>query len=571
MTGVTKRTSSKFKPSMVEGGARTAVDVGLGLSPAAQRRMSSILLEEWLGKSEDHYPTSISKPPDLPQRCSTEEEIENYQDKVDKYHTELVRTMHTLPRTYNWYLAPNWEKWYSKPSTSVVWANVEKHFETARVYYLPHFVAKEELPRLIAAVPAVCTPGDDYLQLASSYEAQDPVSYDVSKEGPLRGKGSGWIRDYAKQVLLSKSDERTHTHRDLSAAINARPQLLDIFERRRSRMKCIASSVDLFATHGFPDGFPRRIRDVNRIRQDIVVITGSAPQFCTSYLDYADLILSEADYGSRLQCYDRLGQLPRSFNEAWAIADKEDKLTKQTQFKILPGRRLFHISGYVQTMKDCFFLWLRAFDDQVRRMSHDRKGYLQIQAIGCNAFANLPEWMAEYKDFAHTLMPLLIQVVEEVLDQNYFPNIIKVGFCDFSGLALFSPNKEFRGHITTMPCSREDICKFDDKEHENYICGMLNPGNSFSLPGNKHGYSSVESQIGENTTLRIVQNWINNQNLVDSRYHIAVDGPSQLLAGHKTSVGMPCIIGDATSVQEYTWAGDEQPVIIGAIQREEGP
>ena len=526
------------------------------------------MLEDWLAKTGRRQLTPIAEPPALPQSCSIKKELEKYQDKVDAYHTELIRTMQALPRTYSWYLAPSWERWYGKPPTSVVWANVEKHFKTARVYYLPHFVAQEEVSRLIVAVPAVCTVRNDYIQLVSANDAQDPASYDMREEGPLRGKDSEWIQEH---VNKAKSDGRTHEHNDLSAAINTRRQLLDIFERRRSRMKCIASSVDVFATHGFPDGFPRRIKDVNKIRRNIVVVTGSAPQFCTSYLDYADFVFSKGDYGSRLQCYDHLGVLPTTFDEAWIVADKEDKMTKQTQFKILPGKRLFHISGYIQTMKDCYFLWFRAFDDQVQRMSSDRKGYLQVQAIGCNAFADLPRWLAGYEDFAHTLMPLLIEAIEEVLDQNYFPNIIKIGFCDSSGVALFSPTKDFRGHITMMPCPREDICKFEDKEYKNYTCGILNPGNSFSLPGNQRGYTSLESEVGQNSTLRIVQNWINNRNLVDPRYAIAVDGPGQLLAGRKTSIKMPCIISDAKSVQEYTWEGHEQPIIMGIIEREEGP
>ena len=499
----------------------------------------------------------IDLPPVIPDECITEEQIKAYEMRLITFHIGLIRKMDATSRTFNQYFSPIWTQWFStsRKAKNLVYQNVQKHRTTARVYYLPHFIAKTEIPRLLSAVPAMCTGSDGIIHLQSPIPGHQVI--------PSKSPKKEWLREGNQYSSWTLDSGGSKSFDNLLQAIAACPRLLNIFERRRSRMKCIASNVDIFATHGYLGKGPLRKRPAN-IRQNIVAITGVAPQFDTSYLDYADFIFEEDMYPSRLECYQTLGRLPST----WATLRESSIDDNQERFYRLPGRRIFHAAGYLQTMKDSFFLWLRAFDDQVRQRSSDSKGYLQITAMGCDSAPLFTAGKTEVKDLADLLAPLLLQAIEETLEDNYFPNIIKIGFCDYSGRALFCPTKDYIQHINLIPCPYINLCQFENVEYKKYVCGLLVPGNSFSLPGNEHGYDSIEAEIGINTSLRNVQSYIHNEHLVDPRNHVAVDGPCMLFAGQEAQVKAPCIISDTNSVQDYTWTGAAQPIITGNIARE---
>ncbi|CAF9903646.1 MAG: hypothetical protein GOMPHAMPRED_000465 [Gomphillus americanus] len=511
----------------------------------------------------------LDLPPVIPDDCSTDALIRAYEMKIITFHVGLIRRMEASPRTFNRYFSPIWLQWFGKleQAQALVYQNLQEHLKTARVYYLPHFIAKTEIPRFLAAVPAMCTANDGMIHLQSSIAGPRSVVHDRYQSDPSKSIRKGWLRDGNNYSAWTLDSENSTTFHNLSQAIKVCPRLLNIFERRRSRMKCIASSVDIFATHGYVGKEPQRKTPKN-IRQNIIAITGVAPQFGISYLDYADFILEEDMYCSRLECYQILGQLPPTWANLEETSIYDNQKGNQRSFYMLSRGRIFHAAGYLQTMKDSFFLWLRAFDDQVRRRSNDSKGYLQIPAMGCDTSSLLPPNGAEVEDLADMLTPLLVQAIEQTLEDNYFPNITKIGFCDFSGKALFCPTRDYVQHVSLIPCPGVDLCQFDNDEYKKYVCGLLVPGNSFSLPGNELGYDSIEAQIGINTSLRVVQCYIHNENLIDPRNHIAVDGPCMLFAGRKTKVKTPCIISDEKSVQDYTWTGAAQPIITGTVQRE---
>jgi hypothetical protein len=46
---------------------------------------------------------------------------------------------------------------------------------------------------------------------------------------------------------------------------------------------------------------------------------------------------------------------------------------------------------------------------------------------------------------------------------------------------------------------------------------------SFALPGNQREYSSLESMVGNNTTLRRFASWVYNPNIIDTHQIKTID------------------------------------------------
>ena len=73
------------------------------------------------------------------------------------------------------------------------------------------------------------------------------------------------------------------------------------------------------------------------------------------------------------------------------------------------------------------------------------------------------------------------------------------------------------------------------EELATHVCGALNAGDCFCIPGNESGYASVEAMIGNNTDLRRVQSYIHNPPLLDEAKYHPVHTPQTLLDAIKVT------------------------------------
>ena len=82
--------------------------------------------------------------------------------------------------------------------------------------------------------------------------------------------------------------------------------------------------------------------------------------------------------------------------------------------------------------------------------------------------------------------------------------------------------------------NRRDVLLWTPAEAAAHVCGVLNAGDCYCIPGNEFGYCSVEAMIGNNTDLRVVQSYLHNPYILDACRHVPVSvahAPSWVAAG----------------------------------------
>jgi hypothetical protein len=375
---------------------------------------------------------SFPSPPDLSATNSWESKIRKYQNDIRKLmsgDTDLP------PPYYN-------EMW--KVKEGFAYTDSTKHMQTARVYYLPQYIDGMEIPQLISGVPMICTSGDRYI---------------VTQDGKVQ--------------------------KNLATARTKFPFLITNEQRRRSRMKCIASSTKALGIKGYRS---RLLALSPEDTFDCIVVTGAGPQFEADYLDFADLIVSKNNMRTRLECYSDLGPIPKTWEDIRTNKDDFIEINRAEDY-------VFHKAAYIKTMNESFYLWFKAFDDQVRLVDPEKKGIFQLCAIGCGFFADLPLHLSA-GNIGRMLQPILVDCVVNVLENYRFPNIGAISFCDHSPNASFSPGRDVVQGIELIKAPKSDILEFNTTHKSKFILGLLNPSDCFALPGNEFNYGSVESEIG---------------------------------------------------------------------------
>lgn len=431
-----------------------------------------------------------------------------------------------------------------------------RHNESAQVFYLSRYFSPNDITPLLTQVPAVCVDGDSHIVLQSG-----EVCSSLDEANAL-------VRKKAVASTISPSAPA--------------PALLTTEQRRLARNKCVASKVTVLAQGGYHEPL-KRLRATERF--DCVVVTGAGPQFESSYLDYADFILSSARtetrrsatetadgvVSNRLQAFTHLGpQPPQSWSELKACArsaaevveaakDLSRPLDEIPRFVFLEGTAgeglVLDARALMESLMETVHLWLTAFDSSVAAhaaqhaskglragcsekgaedgtpVSNSRaRGYFKLTAIGSGFFASLPP--PNQVNIGRIVQPLLLRAVMEVLRDksaaHLYSNIGAIEFPDFSGEELYTPDRPKMGRIHLVSAPRVSALDFDPevRRWENgWVPGVLNPGDCFSLVGNELSHASVEAMIACNSTLRVSQNYIWNDRLLDQKQWKAVQHP----------------------------------------------
>lgn len=343
---------------------------------------------------------------------------------------------------------------------------VAGHFrDTVRVYYLPRYIHRDEIRELVSCVPAVCTDGDNYI---------------------IMQNGAKYANDTAKKIARSASLMAARAN-SAGGAI-----LLSTEKRRRSRMKVIASVTPVFAFGGY--GSSVKPLPKNRL-YNCIIISCVGPQFEREYLDFADFIMMEDSMTTRLETYSGYGVRPKSWRQAQTEAEFEG------DYIYLSATAIFDQRGFLISMCECAFLWLRAFDDMVRRVDPNAKGVLNLCAVGGGFFANLPTALGiGRKSISNIVIPLLKAAILIVVGKYEFPNIGALVWNDHTKHGLFRPRINHLNGIEMITAIRGDVLDFrvlSPAQIERYtVFGALNPSDCFAVPGNEPEYESVEAMIG---------------------------------------------------------------------------
>jgi hypothetical protein len=262
--------------------------------------------------------------------------------------------------------------------------------------------------------------------------------------------------------------------------------LINPIERQISRKKIIAHYGYLFANGGYYQNFT-----LLNTPQPTIFLTAAGPQFEVNYLEYKQFFKNKKECENCIQI-------------------------------VLDNKNLyFNSQKYYSICFEDIFLILKSFNEMVGIVNQNysldnyKKGYLQVVAIGMGFFAKL---LME-KSITNIILPIWLKAFEDVLKKFVFENIAIIEFLDFMK-GKFTPS------FNTLTINNIKIISSLDNMNilkSNYIMGLLNPGDVFAIPGNERGYQSVESMIGNNSDLRLVQSYVFNKNLLNSKNYISVD------------------------------------------------
>eukprot|EP01029_Cantina_marsupialis_P013405 TRINITY_DN2965_c0_g6_i1.p1 TRINITY_DN2965_c0_g6~~TRINITY_DN2965_c0_g6_i1.p1 ORF type:complete len:489 (+),score=145.46 TRINITY_DN2965_c0_g6_i1:178-1467(+) len=285
-------------------------------------------------------------------------------------------------------------------------------------------------------------------------------------------------------------------------------------ERRLSRKKVIASPCRCFAVGGYCS------QEELTEPFDCIVITAAGAQFeKRGSLECRDFIIDDKFESDLLfPNYYTHGNPPR-FSELKTRMDRN-----MAHYRKVHREAFFDSRAYFTSMVEDVDLILSAFDQMVKvendakYSDEPRKGIFKATAIGMGFFASL--FMR--KSIAQHLVPLLLLAFEHVLTHKSFPNIDVIEFPDFMSGA-YVPNWIDEIEDIEIRSTNRDVMDFSNEEKMKYVCGVLNAGDCFCIPGNERGYSSVEAMIGNNTDMRWTQAYFANSALFDLKNYISVD------------------------------------------------
>eukprot|EP00698_Gefionella_okellyi_P023670 TRINITY_DN8152_c0_g1_i1.p1 TRINITY_DN8152_c0_g1~~TRINITY_DN8152_c0_g1_i1.p1 ORF type:complete len:451 (-),score=58.84 TRINITY_DN8152_c0_g1_i1:254-1606(-) len=399
----------------------------------------------------------------------------------------------------------------------------------ARVFYLAGILAPHDIPRLLTDVPQIAINGDQHIRLQNSkhFTSTSPIDYQVR---------------VGENVLI------TYT------------------ERRRSRKKVIASMSNVYAFGGYPA--KTRIVEYSEPIQ-CVIITAAGAQFEFEHLEWRDFIIAPGQpadmrplfahyyphtngvipsFADVHQCMGGAPltplalaalRLPRGSDTTSAptatttagpapVATYGRPLSTADYLDVgRPGAPVYlNVAAYRCSAVEDVRLILTAFSHMVAVDRAQRRGWFKLTAIGLGFFASHPAF--NNSSIGQKLAPLLLQAIEIVLSSDCLPRprggepyLAVLELPDFMKGGFTPAWGDIKGVRVVKGYSR-DVLLFEPEELAGYVCGALNAGDCFCIPGNETGYMSVEAAIGNNSDVRIAQAYYHNRQLLDVSTYIAV-------------------------------------------------
>jgi len=202
-----------------------------------------------------------------------------------------------------------------------------------------------------------------------------------------------------------------------------------------------------------------------------------------------------------------------------------------------PHRTAWFLSGrYKSTMARTVGLVLEAAKAEAKRL--DTRFWLKLPPLGASVWTYLPFGSV----IPHgTCVNLFREAVEQALlsvDSKGAPVsmfLVAVELPDFTSTEAYTPSLEFQAKLSVPVvagrCRARDLLKIAPKEDAKEIgsktdafdyCVVVS-GNGVAVPGNGRHYFSLDSMVGNNTSLRRDGCWIYNKQLVNVANYVPID------------------------------------------------
>ena len=373
-----------------------------------------------------------------------------------------------------------------------------KSQKSVRVFANDQYIGKDNLPRLLTQTTSVSVAGDrdGFFQDGTSF----PKSTDFF------------------------STLKTGDHRGLSPV-----------ERLIAGKKIISSHSLVLASGGYPQDKPKFLY---KKPFEVGIFSQAGAQFEMAYLHYALFGLDPFHSHIEAPLFAHLYEgLPTAFDEAKKTLGDYDSILDigriRTGFPFLARSEtgefysslfkrnavIFLNKAYERHIYEDTALLLAAVNESALKAG--KPAFLKATAVGMGFFGKVD---CQY-DIHHHLFPYFLRAYYDLLSSGHFPHIAKIEFPIFSSTDedlyrdIFT--KESYGGVCVQKTSR-DVLAFNDEEREAYYVCVVNPSDSNALPGNEWGYTSVESMIANNTSLRLDQVHLINPQVLNSSNHIMV-------------------------------------------------
>lgn len=315
------------------------------------------------------------------------------------------------------------------------------------------------------------------------------------------------------------------------------PKGLSPQERLIASKKIITSNSSVMAVGGYPHTIPRQ--NLKKPFQ-IGLLSQVGAQFENSYLHYRAFIMdpyqdiiehphlkhlyedTPTDFRSAaavLAKYDSNGDLFRPRDGLLYIARNTSGHFYRTFFN--KNAIIFNRKAFFNSLVEDIHLALIAVDQMAEK--EKKPAFLKATGVGLGFFAKIN---CAY-DIHGYLLPIYLHAYKHVLETYSFPHIKVIEFPIFGDEEENTYDLVFNGqskinHIEVSHFAR-DVLSFTDKEREEYYVCAINPSDSNAFPGNEQGYGSVESALGNNTTIRTDQVYLTNTALLNPENQIGIN------------------------------------------------
>ncbi|RUR20695.1 type IV secretion protein Dot [Legionella sp. km535] len=312
------------------------------------------------------------------------------------------------------------------------------------------------------------------------------------------------------------------------------PELLSPVERLISAKKLIFSESHVFASGGYPNANPVRVYP-KPINVGLFSLPGAT--FENSYLHYRLFMLDPKNFKINTAKFESIYKnLPTEFaaakNELGTYDLNHSLIRIRTGLPYLARTSsgtyypsftqsnavIFQSEAYFRHLLEDTSLLLTSVNDAAK--STGRPAFLKATAVGMGFFAKIDG----HYDIQHMLYPYFLRAFRKLLNEQSYPWIAKVEFPLFSErqhMQFESVFEDYKSSIEVIRTGR-DVLQFTEKETDIYFPCAVNPSDAFAYTGNEWGFGSVESMIGNNSSLRFDQVIHANPLLLDIKHHIPV-------------------------------------------------
>lgn len=179
---------------------------------------------------------------------------------------------------------------------------------------------------------------------------------------------------------------------------------------------------------------------------------------------------------------------------------------------------IFATGAYNRHLLEDTSLLLTSVNEAAREAG--KPALLKATAVGMGFFAKIDG----IYEIDYLLYPYFLRAFKKLLAEQSYPWIAKIEFPTFNELQQNQFDCVFEGFLSPIQITQtsRDVLKFSATEIEHYFPCAINPSDAFSYIGNEWGYGSVESMIGNNSSLRFDQVPHANPLLLDSQHHIPI-------------------------------------------------